>query len=102
SEALKNASSSYSKPILFTEFGYRSCNATAAEPWVSDTDVAVNLAAQENAYEALFRTFVPQNWFAGGFVWKWHADHKAGGNYNNDYTPQNKPALKRIAAWYAH
>jgi hypothetical protein len=102
SEALKEASNKYSKPILFTEFGYRSCNAATAEPWVSDTDAPVNLAAQENAYEALFRTFVPQNWFAGGFVWKWHAGHDAGGNYNNDYTPQNKPALKRIAAWYAN
>jgi hypothetical protein len=99
-DALKAASGTYSKPVLFTEFGYRSCNAAAAEPWVSDTDAPVNLAAQENAYEALFRTFIPQNWFAGGFVWKWHAAHDSGGLYNNDFTPQNKPALKCITAWY--
>lgn len=100
--SLKTASQRTGKPVLFTEYGYRSCHQAALQPWVSDTDVPVNLAAQENCYEALLRTFVPERWFAGGFVWKWHANQQAGGIHNNDFTPQNKPALKRIATWYAH
>ncbi|MCU0434033.1 MAG: hypothetical protein MUC87_11305 [Bacteroidia bacterium] len=100
-QALKTTADKTGKPILFTEYGYRSCHHAAAQPWVSDTDVPVNLAAQENCYEALLRTFVPEHWFAGGFVWKWHAEKNTGGLYNNDFTPQNKPALKCIAKWYA-
>lgn len=100
--ALKAAVANTGRPILFTEFGYRSMNACTAQPWVSDTDAPVNLSAQDNAYEALFRTFVHEPWFAGGFVWKWHAAPDAGGAANNDYTPQQKPALQRIATWYAH
>jgi hypothetical protein len=30
--------------------------------------------AQANGYEALFQSFSKQNWFAGGFAWKWYVD----------------------------
>ncbi len=89
------------KPILFTEYGYRSIDKCAKEPWLSNNTGPVNMQAQQNAYEALFKKFTPQSWFAGGFLWKWHVnDARAGGLANNNYTPQNKPVESTIKKWY--
>jgi len=82
------------KPILFTEFGYRSMDYTAKEPWLIESNPAkVNFEGQENAYYAIFEEFWKENWFAGGFVWKWFINQEsAGGVMDNRFTPQNKPA----------
>ena len=91
------------KPILFTEYGYRSIDKCAEEPWLSNNTGPVNMQAQQNAYEALYKQFVSESWFAGGFLWKWHVnDLKAGGLTNNDYTPQNKPVESVIKNWYSN
>lgn len=97
---LAGLSNKLNRPILFTEYGYRSMDACAAQPWDSDSDEAVNMEAQQNAYEALFRTFHHAAWFAGGFSWKWHNHSAAGGMQNNDYTPQNKPVLQTLIKWH--
>ena len=67
---------------------------TAKKPWLVDrNEEAVNLEAQANAKEALFEEFWSEEWFAGGFVWKWFIHHtRAGGPADNRFTPQNKPA----------
>ncbi|HAD96153.1 MAG TPA: glycoside hydrolase [Cryomorphaceae bacterium] len=89
------------KPVLFTEYGYRSSDHCADKPWHMEHYEGVNLEAQQNAYQALFETFWEQPWFAGGFIWKWHPDHEhAGGPQNNRFTPQNKPVAQTIAKWY--
>lgn len=91
----------YQKPILFTEFGYRSMDYNAKEPWISDTNETVNLESQVNALHALFLRFYPEKWFAGGFVWKWFHEHqKRGGDNNDGFTPQNKPAEQLLNDWF--
>lgn len=99
---LERFSMKYDRPILFTEYGYRSSDFTAAKPWeLNEQEQALNLQAQENTYEALFQSFWDEKWFAGGFLWKWFPNHaKAGGVANNDYTPQNKPVERIIRKWY--
>jgi hypothetical protein len=100
---LEKCSRKYDKPILFTEYGYRSADGAASSQWLTERDHTLpsNMKAQVNAYEALFRTFWKESWFAGGFLWNWFSDHAgAGGMDNNGYTPQNKPASKVIRAWY--
>ncbi len=88
-------------PVLFTEYGYRSVEYCGKEPWVADRKGTVNLTAQQNAFEALYRRFAGETWFAGGFIWKWHArDERAGGENNNDFTPQHKPVETVIKKWY--
>jgi len=89
---IKNIYEKYNKPILFTEFGYRSVDYAGREPWKSDRSMTiVNLEAQANATQALFETFWQEDWFAGGFIWKWFHNHKnSGGKNNNQSTPQNK------------
>ena len=86
------------KAVLFTEFGYRSMDITAKRPWLVDrTEEGVNLQAQVNAKNAIFKEFWNEDWFAGGYVWKWFIQHeKSGGERDNRFTPQNKPAEATI------
>ncbi|WP_299712668.1 glycoside hydrolase [uncultured Tenacibaculum sp.] len=100
---IKEIHDKFDKPILFTEFGYRSINFTGKEPWSSHrVSGEVNLKAQENATQAIYNQFWKEDWFAGGFLWKWFHDHeKVGGEDNNRFTPQNKPTEKLIQKLYA-
>jgi hypothetical protein len=86
-------STEVNKKIVFTEYGYRSVNYSGKEPWKSDRNLGkVNLKAQENLTEALFEEIWKEEWFVGGFLWKWHIKHKGiGGKDNTMFTPQNKP-----------
>ncbi len=90
------------KKVLFTEFGYRSMDFTAKKPWLVDrTEEGVNLQAQVNAKKAIFQEFWTEDWFAGGYVWKWFVKHeKSGGSADNRFTPQNKPAQEVIESHY--
>ncbi|MBT8196758.1 MAG: hypothetical protein HKO56_03920 [Bacteroidia bacterium] len=93
------------KPILFTEYGYRSIDKTAWKQWELPDDWRYdgedNPEAQLNAYKALYQTFWDKPWFAGGFLWKWYDEHaESGGENNNDYTPQNKPVQFLINKTY--
>ena len=101
-DIINNISTKYGKPVLFTEYGYRSTDFAAKEPWKSDRSMdQVNMQAQTNATTALFETFWKEPWFAGGFIWKWFHDHdRAGGEDNSRFTPQNKPVEEIIASYY--
>lgn len=94
--------SKFNKPVLFTEYGYRSVDFVGKEPWNLDKiEGSVNLANQEKALQALYNQFWKEDWFAGGFVWKWFHNHKkVGGQKNNRFTPQNKPAELTIKKMY--
>lgn len=92
----------FGKPVLFTEYGYRSADYTSHGHWLfSRENLASNMEAQKNAYEALYEVFWDEPWFAGGFLWKWFAEHeRVGGEEDADYTPQNKPASEVIKKVY--
>ena len=96
---LHKFSEAKSVPVLFTEYGWRSADKCAGEPWLENIQT-VNDAAQANAYAGFYKSFTNKKWFKGGFVWKWYA-----GDFNNrhgkaDFTPQAKPALKIIQSFY--
>jgi len=101
-DEIKSLNGTCSKPILFTEFGYRSTDQTAWKPWLVDRhEEPVNLVAQANATRAILEEFWPEDWFAGGYVWKWFIDHKqSGGEKDNRFTPQNKPAEGVLREFY--
>ena len=105
-ETLKNLQEKYKKPILFTEYGYRSINKAAGKQWELPDDWHyqgnANLQVQVNAYEALFETFWDEPWFAGGFLWKWYHKPNAGGTNHSGYTPQNKPVETVIQTQYSN
>ena len=75
---------------------------TAHKPWLVDrNEDQVNLVAQVNAKKAIFAEFWDEDWFAGGYVWKWFIDYKkSGGEADNRFTPQNKPAQEIIKEVY--
>ncbi|QLE00789.1 glycoside hydrolase [Galbibacter sp. BG1] len=99
---MKSLSETFNKPILFTEYGYRSSDYAAKAPWEHHRSTTkANHTAQSNALEALYQTFWKEPWFAGGFLWKWFPDLNAGGLDDNRFTIQNKPALKVVAKYYS-
>jgi hypothetical protein len=102
-KVISTISEKYKKPVLFTEYGYRSVDYSGKEPWKSDTNmIHVNMDAQTNTTRALFETFWKEDWFAGGFIWKWFHNHsKAGGENNSQFTPQNKPVEALIRKQYS-
>ena len=99
---IQNFSVTHKKPILFTEYGYRSMDYAGKQPWdTNNSIIQVNLEAQVNATQALFETFWKEDWFAGGFVWKWFHNHnESGGKNNARFTPQNKPVESLIEKHY--
>ena len=98
---LENFSKKNKKPLLFTEFGYRSVDYSAQKPWDSNSIGAFNIEAQQNSLESLFQTFWNEPWFAGGFLWKWFDNHtKAGGKNHTGFTVQNKETATLIKNQY--
>lgn len=99
-KTLASISSQTQKPVLFTEFGYRSCDYAGRQPWESESDCTPNETAQANAYAALLDTVWPQPWFAGGFAWKWFADPTHRHHEHDQFSPQDKPAGAALSrAW---
>lgn len=90
------------RQVLFTEYGYRSVDYTAKEPWKADRSMTeVNLQGQVNATQALYEAVWDEEWMAGGFLWKWFIHHdEVGGEQNSQFTPQNKPVEETIKDYY--
>ena len=88
------------KSIVFTEVGFKSHEGSLKEPWQWETNGAVDLELQRDAFAAMFETFWAKPWFGGAFVWKWHPFLAPGGRRDRDFTPQGKPALSVIKAYY--
>ncbi len=103
-ERLKNYSEQQGKPILFTEFGYLSVDSCGWRNWELERDIEsrnINEQAQANCYEALFSTFQPEEWWAGGFLWKWFPNMRGHEGYpERDYTPQGKVGEGMVRKWY--
>ncbi len=90
---LEDLSQEFNKPVMFTEYGYRSIAYALKEPWNSSRDISgINPELQARALKVLYEEFWGENWFAGGYIWKWHQSENAGGPDNDRFTPQNKPA----------
>jgi hypothetical protein len=84
------------KPILFTEYGYRSADGATARPWEHHEAGTPNPTAQQRAYEALFAQVWSQPYVAGGFVWKWYEPRQLERRASRwhqmetDYSPQGQ------------
>lgn len=93
--------STVSKPIIFTEIGYRSGDGANKEPWKWWGDMPVDLQEQADCYEAAFQMLWNKSWFYGFYWWHWQTNPNAGGSNDSSYTPQNKPAQGIITHWYS-
>ncbi len=103
-ERMRDFSKKQNKPVLFTEFGYMSVDSCGWRNWELERGIhqrSVNEQAQANCYEALFSTFYSEDWWAGGFVWKWFPNMRGHEGYpERDYTPQGKTGEKTLQKWY--
>lgn len=100
-EPIRETTQKYDKPILFTEFGYQNIKGATIHPWEESREAMIDNQEQGIALEALFQAFHHQEWFLGGFLWKWFPKHEqAGGADHKGFTPQNKPAEDTIKKWY--
>ncbi len=99
---LKELAAKEKKQMLFTEYGYRNTDYATKQPWDSSREeTSVNNELQSDALMALYQEFWKEDWFAGGFLWKWfHDNDRAGGTQNNQFTPQNKPAVDVVKGFY--
>jgi hypothetical protein len=71
------------------------------EPWNSNRAIASkNHNLQARALKVIYEEFWTQNWFAGGYLWKWHQNENSGGLDNDRFTPQNKPAENTLKEYY--
>ncbi len=100
---LKTVSEKENKKIIFTEYGFRNVDFSGKEPWKSDREMtSVNSEAQQNLLEGTYQAVWNENWFAGGFLWKWFIDHQdVGGETDNQFTTQNKPAETVVKKYYS-
>lgn len=100
-QQLKSISHRFDKPILLTEYGYRSVVGTTIKPWESYTELPESKTEQEQALKVLYQSLWEESWMAGGFLWKWHTKPPHWRhNRATDYTPQHKPAEEVVKKWY--
>lgn len=108
SKKLKNFRSFYNrtgKQILFTEYGYLSVDGCAGKTWELEKKVRslkINEVAQANSFEALYSSMWEEEFWAGGFIWKWFPNgHGHEGYVERDYTPQDKLAEEVVTRWFS-
>ena len=98
---LETTSSINNKPILFTEFGYRSIDYCGKEPWDFSKEQKINYENQRLCIESLFSNCWDKSWFAGGFLWKEYGhQHPSEMDGSSDFTVFGKAAEKTIAEHY--
>lgn len=101
---LKQYSNIKDKKVIFTEFGYRSCDYALGKQWEieNNSTISINYSNQNLGYEVFFEKVFNQSFVAGGFIWKWYCNPSDLKNLKqNNYTPQGKPAEKIIQKWYS-
>lgn len=102
---LNNLSCTYNKPILFTEYGFRSVEYGLWESWLREFyyGKAINFEIQSNAYKAFYDTFWDEDWVAGGFFWEWKILFNGEVNNPNDtgWSVKDKPVEEIIRNRYS-
>ncbi len=90
----------YKKPIVFTEIGYRSMDGAAQEPGDYKVKANVDLQEQVDLYNAMFKYWEQKPYMYGVHMWDWNLGDATGGEKDDNYTPQNKPALQVLISYF--
>ena len=99
-KGLQVAVDTYKIPILFTEYGYPSVDYAAHKPWENGLQNTANETLQSDAYLALYQSFWKEEWFLGGFLWKWFPVYTERHQRRDTFSPQGKVAEKVIQMYY--
>jgi len=97
---LAELASTWNKPVIFPEIGYRSLDGANRNPGDYQVKGEVDVQEQADCYRAAFEAVYDQPWFRGMFWWSWDTRASWGGPCNDDYTPHLKPAEDVLREWY--
>jgi hypothetical protein len=102
-EDLKAYSKDFQTRVLFTEYGYRSIDFAGEKPWVSKrVEDKSNENAQLNLLKALHQSLWKEDWFAGGFLWKWFPYYNSKSDrHRNRFSIQGKKSEAYLKEFYA-
>ena len=92
----------YKKPILFTEFGYKSHQYATFEPWKWEQNHPTSQEVQKKAFLATYFALSQKEYFAGLYVWKYFTDNNSyeSANIEKGFTPYNKEAESVLSTWF--
>jgi hypothetical protein len=98
--SFRNWQRSHSKPVVFTEIGYRSVRGANRTPWEWGTSPPFDAAEQANCYAAAFEVWLRESsWMKGMFWWAWSVPRPPPGD--TDYSPWGKPAEDELRRGFA-
>jgi hypothetical protein len=83
------------RPLIFTELGYRSRAGATAAPWDETTGGTPDVEEQRRAFAAFRRVWATAPNLTGVYVWNWYG---YGGPGTTSYTPRGKPAENEVRA----
>ena len=106
-DTLAHFSASNKKPVLFTEYGFRSIEENTDEPWkwFQELDVLTKVYSesdQEIAYRAFLKSIAGQSWCRGAYLWEYdiNEDDKPDAIQWLNFSPRHKKAAQTIAEFY--
>ena len=98
---------SLGKPVLFTEYGFRSIRNNTAKPWAWPVvfDVFGKIYCEEcqaEAYQVLWEEMRRRPWFAGGYLWEYDFEEDDGPLplHRLNFSPRHKKTEKTIKEIY--
>lgn len=106
-DQLATTARKYSRPVVFTELGYRSTTTAAIEPrtWMEQSierQEVLSTETQARCYEAFFETVWERPWFAGVHFWQLRIDDRAYPDAMNlDFSPMHKRAAEVIGRGFS-
>jgi hypothetical protein len=89
--------SQISKPLIFTELGYPSCDGGAVFPWDYTQKTQIDLEEQRRAFEAFRRVWGREPKLHGVYFWNWWGPDDG---MNGWYTIPGKPALTEVKQYF--
>ncbi len=97
---LRQKSRRIGKPVWIAELGMPSRHGAGDAPWLWGPAVPQPALPdpdfQAQALEA-WLSALAGDWHQGVMLWGWVSEPHAGGMHDTSYTPQNKPAMQRLA-----
>jgi hypothetical protein len=99
-DRLASLSARFGRRVLFTEIGYKSHSNATARPWQWELSGSPDPSLQRAAYDAAFRVFWREPWFAGFYWWKWKSNATKDDQHDRDFSPQGKPAEQVLRRYY--
>lgn len=89
-----------SKPIVFTEVGFRPVERAWQNPHDEPNGRNVDNEAQLRCYRALMEAMDGQPWFEGTYWWKWPSYLGYSSTHPHSFTPCGKETEALLREWY--